>query len=74
MCNKETRRIGKNVGGHITNTIFTKKRIFRNSQNPVKGVGYLKEGERISLGPLVVGYVITTTTTTTTVITTTTTT
>ena len=54
-----TKRLGdlvKKIGGHITNTIFTKNRIVKNNQNPNKSVGYLKEGERIPLGPLVVGY------------------
>ena len=55
-CDEEAQRIGKKIGDHITNTIFTKNRIVRNSQNPEKGVGYLKEGERIPLGPLVVRY------------------
>ena len=54
--NNNNNGIGKKIGDHITNTIFTKNRIVRNSQNPEKGVGYLKEGERIPLGPLVVGY------------------
>ena len=46
----------KKIGNHITNTIFTKEHIVRKSQNPEKGVGYLKERERIPLHPLVVGY------------------
>ena len=55
-CDEETQRIGGKIGGHITNTSSTKNRIVRNSQNPEKGVGYLKEAERIPLGALAVGY------------------
>ena len=36
--------------------IFTRNRIVKNSQNPENGVAYLKEGERIPLGHLIVGY------------------
>ena len=56
VTNLDSQRIGKKIGDHITNTIFAKNRIVRNIQNPEKGVRYLKEGERIPLGPLVVGY------------------
>ena len=37
-CDDEAQRIGKQIGDHITNTIFTKNRIVRNSQNPGNGV------------------------------------
>ena len=41
-CDNETQSIVEKIGDHITNMIY-KKRIVSNSQNPGKGVGYLKD-------------------------------